>query len=107
MTQGHKETFQDLADRYCQFGKEFPIIEKITDRRLRAKLHQIHCEKFIDAYKGKHSKPSHWEVLGAREYNPDEILDYGNDLLLMIEIMELHGGKIHVSDRRRQEIIMR
>jgi hypothetical protein len=93
----YRETFQDIADRYCYFSDEFPIIECVTDHRLRQKLHSIYGKKFVEQNKRKDSKPCDYSFPAAREYNPAETVDYGNDLLLLIEIMTNSGGKIHVN----------
>jgi hypothetical protein len=93
----YRETFQDIADRYCHFSDEFPIIECVTDHRLRQKLHSIYGKKFVEQHKRKDSKPCEYCFSAAREYNPAETVDYGNDLLLLIEIMTNSGGKIHVN----------
>jgi hypothetical protein len=96
---GHKEDYQDLADRYCSYSKIFPLIEQISDYNLRQGLHKIYCERFIEQYKGKTTKPSPWDVTGGREYDPDEILDYGKDILMVLNIVQLSAGKVPVSER--------
>jgi hypothetical protein len=94
---GYKESYQQLADRYCKFSPEFPIIEQITDHRLRQKLHSIYGKKFVEQYKGKGSMPCKYSFDGAREYDVNEVLDPGNDLLQLITLMTNSGGKIHVN----------
>lgn len=102
MIKGHKEDWQDLADRYCQHSKIFPLIEKITDYNLRQGLHKIYCERFILQCKGKTSKPSAWEVTGGREYNPDEVLEYGKDIVILLSIMQVSAGKIPTGEHELQ-----
>jgi hypothetical protein len=94
----HKETTQDIADRYCQHSKIFPLIEQISDYNLRQGLHKIYCERFIEQYKGKTTKPSLWEVTGGREYDSEEILDYGKDILMVLNIVQLSAGKVPVHE---------
>lgn len=84
--------YQDLLDNYTQ-SKECQLIEKITDARIRQKLHNKYAEIHIKTRRSNFTINNPWSLENiVRKYDPNEESNPTDDLLHIVELLIMNNN---------------